>query len=70
MSYVSLNDLITDEEILTLAKQYIENNKFTIPSTTIGKTTLSMRIQCAILYLIGEKLACLKAANQTIADGD
>ena len=52
MSYVSLNDLITDEQVLEIAKQHINDGTFPTYTTETGKTTLTTSIVTAILYLM------------------
>ena len=52
MSYVSLNDIITDEDVLKMAKEYLENNTFPMSFISSGKTTLTTRIILAMLYLM------------------
>lgn len=52
MSYVSLNDIITDEDVLKMAKEHLENNTFPMSFIGSGKTTLTTRIILAMLYLM------------------
>ena len=52
MSYDSLNDIITDEDVLKMAKEHLKNNTFPMSFIGSGKTTLTTRIIMAMLYLM------------------
>lgn len=60
--YSSLNDLITDADILNLAKEHIK--KGTVPMYCIGsgKTELATRILTAMMFLTTEG-QCTSAIN-------
>lgn len=52
MSYVSLNDIITDEDVIKMAKEYIEKGTWPVSFIGSGKTTLTCRILTAMMYLM------------------
>ena len=55
MSYTALTELITDEDILFMAREHIQNG--TIPMTTrgIGKSNIVSRILAGMIYLMNKR---------------
>lgn len=47
----TINDFISDEEILKIAKKCIECKTIPVSGRGLGKTTLQTRILIAMLYL-------------------
>ena len=50
-NYSTLNDIITDEEVLQMAKEHIENGTTPYFGLGTGKSTLALRIWMAMFYL-------------------
>lgn len=57
-NYKTLNDLISDKEILDMAKEHIDNN--TVPYCPIGcgKSTLISRVTAGMMYLWEKGYEC------------
>ena len=49
MYYKSINELISDEEILEIARENLKNN--TIPVYSSGKSELQRRVLTGMMYL-------------------
>ena len=49
--YITLNDLISDKEILEMAKEHIDNDTFPDCPLGCGKSELTWRIIMGIMYL-------------------
>ena len=55
MEYSSLNDLITDADILKIAREHIEKGTVPICCIGSGKTELTTRIFTAMMFLTMEE---------------
>ena len=62
MEYSSLNDLITDADILKIAKEHIKEGTVPICCIGSGKTMLTTRIFTAMMFLAMEE-QCTSATN-------
>ena len=53
-NYLTLNDIITDEDVLQIAKEHIKNGTTPYSGLGTGKTTLTLRVLMAMAYLEGK----------------